>query len=38
MYKFSENSKSRMQTFEEPQFGHPCYIGTFERARFTGGD
>jgi len=23
MYNFSESSKSRMQRFEEPQFGHP---------------
>jgi len=23
---FSESSKSRMQRFEEPQFGHPWYI------------
>ena len=34
MYNLSENSKSRMQRFEEPhaaresQFGHPCSILT----------
>jgi len=24
MHNFSESSKSRMQWFEERQFGHPC--------------
>jgi len=35
MYNFSENSKGRMQRFEElhaarePQFGHPCNTTTY---------